>query len=179
MNKTYSSTMLLGNMIDEVFNVIDSVTTPALTSGSIDTFTYNGDYTTNCDPYFLKPIDPYWTNYHISYIPEAPKHPKTACHITDNGTVVLEIVITGFDRDDIDVKREGETIIISASRDNIECKSKEVWNDISKKKFETSFCFNDKMDLDKINLKIENGILIIEVPMKEEHKPVVKQLEIK
>jgi len=118
------------------------------------------------------------TDYDFKSI-DAPKYPKSSCHITDGGTVIIELAVTGFNKKDIKVKREGEKIIISGDREKEESKLKEVWNNISKKKFETIFDFNDRMNLDTISISMENGILQIKVPLKEENKPITKDLEIK
>jgi len=118
------------------------------------------------------------TDYDFKSI-DAPKYPKSSCYITEDGTVIIELAVTGFNKKDIKVKREGEKIIVSGDKEKEESKLKEVWNNISKKKFETIFNFNDRMNLDTISISMENGILQIKVPLKEENKPIVKDLEIK
>jgi HSP20 family molecular chaperone IbpA len=111
---------------------------------------------------------------------DTPKYPKSSCYIAEDGTINLNLAVTGFSKENLSIKREGEkiTIIGNKEKDTEKTPVKKVWSDISQKNFETIFSFNEKMNLEKITINLENGILSIVVPMHEENKPVVKELEI-
>jgi len=125
-------------------------------------------------------------NHNFASKPQTPKYPKTSGYFKQDGTMIIEVATTGFEKDEIKVKREGEKITVTGKQKDSgliintdENTRKVIWQDISQKAFEIFFTFDDKMDLNNISLKMNNGLLEISVPMKEEHRPVVKELEIK
>ncbi len=178
----YSTNTYLSTIIDEVFFPTDQVYSNGTGMNTVSNWYVTTPNYTVYDP-FIKQT--FWDeilkkDFNFKSI-ETPKYPKSSCHISEDGSVILEMAVTGFDKKDISVKREGEKIIIKGERkkDESEIKLKEIWNDISKKKFETIFTFNDKMNLDKIDVKMNNGLLEVTIPLKEENKPIITELEIK
>ncbi len=73
---------------------------------------------------------------------------------------ILDVLIPGYDKSDIDLKTEGDIILISYSGEEIGLK----------KKFEKKFKVKGDVDLDNIEASIKNGVLSIKCPLKEKLK---------
>lgn len=180
----YSNSTYLNTIIDEFFNNFPTYTTNnshITTTNGIPNY-YSGDnFTIDYFPNYN------WNDVVLKYEfkskPKTFNYPKTSGYFKSDGTMIIEIAVTGFKKDELNLKREGEKIIITGKKDKIGEEGKDrlkmVWQDISKKSFELVYNFDEKMDLDKIDISLEDGILTISVPVQEKHKPVVKELEIK
>jgi len=101
---------------------------------------------------------------------------------------VQQIIISvpGATKKDLSVDLKGN--ILSISRHNeIYDKNVEEENEtfhynnrrISKKKFDIAFKIPNKWNAEKMDVELENGELIITIPIKEEEKEIVKTFQIK
>ena len=88
----------------------------------------------------------------------------------------LEIMLPGFDKKEINMKIEEDSLIITAERK----KTEEKYNRIESRfgSFKKSYSLPNYVDTEKINAKYVNGVLNIEIP-KIEEKSNVKLIEIK
>lgn len=99
--------------------------------------------------------------------------------IYKNGTNEFQFAVTGFSKEDIDVKIENNYLIVSAKNTKEEDDSvKYVIRKISQKSFEHKIKLSYKMDVDKIESSLKNGILSIKVPLKKDFEHVSKQIKI-
>lgn len=109
-----------------------------------------------------------------------PSYPVTNNYIDEKGTSIIEIAIPGMDKEDIEIKVEGDKLSIQGKKK--EEKSEKgiyVHRKLAKRDFTISFKCSSKQDLDKIDALIENGLLVISIPLKEESKPKIRQITIK
>jgi HSP20 family protein len=106
--------------------------------------------------------------------------PQTNIHETPDA-YHLELVVPGRSKEDFKIQVEQGLLNIS-----FEKKDETVQNDNYKtirrefefKSFKRSFSVDDKVDVDGIQAKYENGVLKLLLPKKEESKPSTKQINI-
>lgn len=92
----------------------------------------------------------------------------------------LEVVAPGYERTDFKVSVEDNLLIISAEKKSVQEneKIKEIRKEFSISSFKRSFTLNDLVDATKISASYINGILELNLPKKEEVKPVVTAIKI-
>lgn len=85
---------------------------------------------------------------------------------------IIEMLLGGYKKEDIDISIEKNTIIISGER-NIKSyeNSKILKNTILDETFSKSFTIDDIVDRENIKASMDNGILTVEIGKKEESKP--------
>ena len=108
-------------------------------------------------------------------------YPVMDCHILNDGSMLCEIAVTSFTPEEISAEVVNNELIIKGKsqkkkRDDI---SKTLVNKIAKRDFEFRSFLSDKMDIDKIETNMKDGLLTVLIPLKEEKKPVTKKLMIK
>ena len=92
----------------------------------------------------------------------------------------LQVSVPGFDKNDFNVKMEGNTLTVSAQQKG-ETKSetdKFIRKEFGLKSFKRTFTVDEKIDVANISGKYENGILNVGLPKKEEVKVVTKEINI-
>lgn len=111
---------------------------------------------------------------------KVPGFPVSNCYLQEDGTLNIEVAMTGFDREDISIKAENNTIIIEGRvvDEDYDDKRSYLWQRIKKSDFEMEIPVGPKANLDSISARVEKGILKISVPLKEEAKPITRQIEI-
>ena len=121
------------------------------------------------------------------YNDDYPNYPVSNHYINKEGTNILEIAVPGLKKEDLDIKLEkesGNSYLTIASSKKEEKKHElapdgiYAYRSLAKRSFEHTYKLSNHMDTDKINVKLEDGILEIIIPQKEEVKPQVKQVEI-
>lgn len=92
----------------------------------------------------------------------------------------IEIVAPGFEKTDFKVSLEQQLLTISAEKKNEvkEENEKQIRKEYSYRSFKRSFTLDEKTDGSKIDAKYVNGVLTLNLPKKEEVKPVVKEINI-
>ena len=122
---------------------------------------------------FLDTLD-----YSIKY----PNYPTTNIGILGNGTSVIEMAVTGFGKEDIQIEVEGNDLkvigIFPEIPEEDQQEIKYFHKGLGKKSFNILFKISDKLDVDSIITKLENGLLEIRIPLKASAKPVKKKIEI-
>jgi HSP20 family protein len=109
-----------------------------------------------------------------------PSYPVSNNYVTDDGTSVIEVAIPGMSKKDIAIKVEGDILfIIGENKNEEEKKGIYLHRKLAKRKFDISFKCSSKQNLDMIEASIEDGLLVIQIPLKEESKPKVRQISIK
>ena len=93
----------------------------------------------------------------------------------------LEVAVPGLRKEDIDLKIEDETLIISASKEEKTEESKENYTrrEFNFNNFERRFELNESIDIENIKADFADGILSIVLPkIVEEVKETNRKIEI-
>jgi len=91
--------------------------------------------------------------------------PTTDVYTKDNGLVV-EAHLPNFEQDDIDIKAEGNALIISAERhEKEEDKKKKYIVRESSSSFYRRIALPDRANTDKISAHLDDGVLKVVVPL--------------
>lgn len=92
----------------------------------------------------------------------------------------IDIVAPGFEKTDFKISLEQQLLTISAEKKNEvkEENEKQIRKEYSYRSFKRSFTLDEKTDGTKIDAKYVNGVLTLNLPKKEEVKPVVKEISI-
>lgn len=100
----------------------------------------------------------------------------------------LELAAPGLEKGDFNIKLEGAILTISADKKVVnqeenkieenKIADKVIRREFGNKSFKRSFTLDDKIDAAAIEAKYENGILILELPKREEVKAVAKEINI-
>jgi HSP20 family protein len=102
-------------------------------------------------------------------------------NITEHsGLYQVELAAPGFEKADFIVNLQGNILSISTEKKDeaTEETAKTIRKEFSYKSFKRSFTINEKIDVENIAAKYENGILKLELPKKEIEKPGVKTISI-
>lgn len=109
-------------------------------------------------------------------------------YIKKDGTMVIEMAVVGMKADDIKVTvktEQQQTYLIIKStipelsedeKKEIESRNYKIKKIKSMGKMDISFLIDNNLDVRKTTKKVENGLMTITIPLKEEEKPV--ELEI-
>jgi HSP20 family protein len=108
----------------------------------------------------------------------APEWPLANLYTERDGTYVLEVAVTGFSKEDIKIERENQRVRIKVEDKKEDSERVYFYKKVKVKGFDETFTFSEEHDMDNIKITFSDGILKVSVPMKEEHKPIVKQLMI-
>ncbi len=92
----------------------------------------------------------------------------------------VELAAPGMDKSDFTVKMDGDLLTISGEKkkEEVENTQNRIRREFSYQSFKRSFTVNDNIDATKINAKYNNGILVLELPKREEVKKLSKAIEI-
>lgn len=121
--------------------------------------------------------DYYWTD---RFSGQYPNYPVSNHLVASNGDSKLEIAVPGFKKEEITVEIEGSKLTISgvkAERDDPE--GVFVHRKLARRDFNLAFKCHPQTDFSNADVSLENGILTVMLPLKEEAKPVRKQLTVK
>lgn len=124
-------------------------------------------------------ISAFFDNHQI--IIDDLSYPVMDCHILNDGSMLYEIAVTSFTPEEITAEVVNNELVIvgkkkQKKRDDI---SKTLVNKIAKRDFEFRSFLSDKMDINKIETSLVDGMLSIVIPLKEDKKPITKKLTIK
>lgn len=92
----------------------------------------------------------------------------------------IELAAPGMAKADFIIKLDDRILTISSEKkiENANENEKMVRKEFSYKAFKRSFTLDEKIDASNITAKYENGILILELPKKEEVKNGAKEITI-
>ncbi len=93
----------------------------------------------------------------------------------------MEIVAPGFEKADFIVKVEKDLLTVSVEKkdENESMNEKLIRREYRRKAFKRSFTIDEKIDATKIEASYVNGVLVLNLPRKEEVKTPAQQIEIK
>lgn len=100
-----------------------------------------------------------------------------------NGVVTgwaLELPYTPFKKEEVDVKVEDTTLVVTCGTENKTRSEDMDFSDISYQTFSFSIPLSDNVDVNKISAKANDGMLYIELPAKaiEEKKSDILKIEV-
>ena len=105
-------------------------------------------------------------------------YPLTDIYKEEDGSQVIEMALAGFSKEDILVNTEANKITISADGSKIKGQLAENRRRIAKRAFKKSFVdYHNTLDFGSSNATFENGLLRIQIPLRDEVKP--RQITIK
>ena len=93
----------------------------------------------------------------------------------------MEVVAPGFEKDDFKVNLDDKMLTISAEKksETKETKDKQIRNEYQYRSFKRSFTMDEKVDATKIEASYINGVLILNLPKREEVKVAATEIKIK
>ena len=105
-------------------------------------------------------------------------YPLTDIYKEEDGSQVIEMALAGFSKEDILINTEANKITISADGSKLKGQLAENRRRIAKRAFKKSFVdYHNTLDFGSSNATFENGLLRIQIPLREEVKP--RQISIK
>ncbi len=131
------------------------------------------------EPY--APMEQFIDRFFAPWVPEAAEGDLTGAYPVDireeDGKVVVDAEMPGFRKDEIDVNLDKGVLRISAERKPEEKKGKSHLEERRYTRVERAFTLPSQVDESKVDAKLEDGVLHLEMPETEESKP--KQIEVK
>ena len=104
-------------------------------------------------------------------------YPLTDIYKEEDGSQVIEMALAGFSKEDILINTEANKITISADGSKLKGQLAENIRRIAKRAFKKSFVdYHNTLDFGNSNATFENGLLRIQIPLREEVKP--RQIDI-
>src|SRR5688572_19334472 len=93
----------------------------------------------------------------------------------------LEVIAPGFEKNDFKVNLDQQLLTISAEKkaENNSESGKKIRSEFEFRSFKRSFTMNEQIDATKIEASYINGVLLLNLPKKEEVKEAAKEIEIK
>jgi HSP20 family molecular chaperone IbpA len=105
-------------------------------------------------------------------------YPLTDIYKEEDGSQVIEMALAGFSKEDILINTEANKITISAEGSKLKGQLAENRRRIAKRAFKKSFVdYHNTLDFGSSNATFENGLLRIQIPLRDEVKP--RQITIK
>ena len=109
-------------------------------------------------------------DYHADYAKNCNSKPATNVFETEN-EFKLEVLLPGFKKEDVQLNFQNNLLTIKVEREEKEEKTEDfkyTHREFGAYNFEKQYKIPKSVDVEKINAKFENGILILELPKKEE-----------
>jgi len=96
--------------------------------------------------------------------------PAVNVHRTEKEGYVIEMAVPGYQKSDFDISVEGDVLIIKAERKKEESEKGRIYTrrEHNYKGFRRSFTLPEHVEEEKIDAQYENGMLVVQVPIKTE-----------
>jgi HSP20 family molecular chaperone IbpA len=95
---------------------------------------------------------------------------------TDNG-LRFELAVVGLNKEDINIQIDGDTLRISHDKEEAEQERSYIQRGIARRSFDLAWKISSKLDISKLEAKLDKGLLIIDIPYAIEKAP--KKITIK
>lgn len=115
--------------------------------------------------------------------PIAPNYPVTNILFNTDGTLELELGVTGFGKDELEVSCIDDNIIVikgtkKKENDNKNEQKKYIYKKLVCKDFEVKYKISEKYDIENPMIQLSNGLLTIKFNLKPEAQQKKKILNI-
>lgn len=97
---------------------------------------------------------------------------STCCDIFQKGdNIIMKMEMPGVSKDDLNVQVDGDHLVIEANKQEPETRGEYRVREIRDGDYRQEFTIDDTIDPAKINAVMKNGILRLELGLKEAEKP--------
>ncbi|MFW5800462.1 MAG: Hsp20/alpha crystallin family protein [Spirochaeta sp.] len=97
--------------------------------------------------------------------------PRTETRTEKDGSVVLELEMPGIPRDSIGIEVDGTTLTITGERKPVSEEQNYLLRERRYGEFQRTYNLGQQIDSEKIKANLENGILRLNLPIKDQAKP--------
>ena len=93
---------------------------------------------------------------------------------------ILELAAPGWNKEDFKIQLDNNllTIAVDKKEETVNDKEKMVRREFKQQSFKRSFTVDEKINAEAIFAQYVNGVLVLNLPKKEEVKPATKQINI-
>ena len=130
--------------------------------------------TTPLEEFLGRVTEPWWAEWPAEE-EMTGAYPVDICE--QDGKVVVDAEMPGFKRDEIDVRIDNGVLRISAERKPEEHKGTRHVTERRYTRVERAFSLPTSVDESKVEARLQDGVLHLELPESEDHKP--KRIEVK
>jgi len=95
----------------------------------------------------------------------------------DKDSVVLRLEMPGVSKDGIDVNIDGDTLTVQGQRNPYAEDVRYVIHERANANFRAAYTLDQRVDRNKVEAKMENGVLTVKLHLKDEVKP--RKIEVK
>lgn len=107
------------------------------------------------------------------------KLPLTNISTSDTEILFIEMIVPGFDKEDLEVQVQENHIVIKGEYGIDETDIFTYYKkDFEISSFERKFDIDKAYDLDNILVQLENSVLLISIPKKQKQEPKTRKIEI-
>ena len=129
----------------------------------------------NLQPFGLSPFDILIKDFFNTDTEFRPAHQTKINHPVDiyeaNDGLNIDIACVGLTKKDIEITVEGDILKVEYNRDKSKNDETYVHRNIAKRSFNLGWRISRRFDLNKLNAKLENGLLHLFAPLTEDNKP--------
>ncbi len=101
-----------------------------------------------------------------------PKTYKASCDIyEDSGKVVLSLEMPGVTKDSLDIKVDGDHLVVHGKRSNGAKGGDYLIREIRAGDYYNDYSLDDTIDRNKIEASVKNGMVTLTLGIKESEKP--------
>ena len=129
----------------------------------------------NLTPFGLSPFDILIKDFFNQDTEFRPAHQTKINHPVDiyeaNDGLNIDIACVGLTKKDIEITVEGDILKVEYNRDKSKNDETYVHRNIAKRSFNLGWRISRRFDLNKLNAKLENGLLHLFAPLTEDNKP--------
>ena len=129
----------------------------------------------NLTPFGLSPFDILIKDFFNSDTEFRPAHQTKINHPVDiyeaNDGLNIDIACVGLTKKDIEITVEGDILKVEYNRDKSKKDESYVHRNIAKRSFNLGWRISRRFDLNKLNAKLELGLLQLSAPLTEDNKP--------
>jgi HSP20 family molecular chaperone IbpA len=129
----------------------------------------------NLTPFGLSPFDILIKDFFNSDTEFRPAHQTKINHPVDiyeaNDGLNIDIACVGLTKKDIEITVEGDILKVEYNRDKSKNDETYVHRNIAKRSFNLGWRISRRFDLNKLDAKLENGLLHLFAPLTEDNKP--------
>ena len=129
----------------------------------------------NLTPFGLSPFDILIKDFFNSDTEFRPADQTKINHPVDiyeaNDGLNIDIACVGLTKKDIEITVEGDILKVEYNRDKSKNDETYVHRNIAKRSFNLGWRISRRFDLNKLNAKLELGLLQLSAPLTEDNKP--------